>query len=386
MIKTAINDPLQEEMLVRKFNEECEKVAPSEYGFGEGAAMIYAAETEMAWNALMEQVGIAELKYYDKYGMLLNFSEAAEGEEDGDSAAEKASLKDKASNAMAAAKNKAGEAKEAAKAAGANFVKRVQEILEKIKQTILKLWKAAVEKFKSFDVANKAFIAKYKVALLGMKDKSFKIEEAVIIDKDGVEKAIGKLEGCESAMDKLIDAKAGSNPSAESLQKDLLQELFGAESAKSVIDKLIRTESIERTVKVAFEGLQEFGKKTTGAEKIQARATAAIDKFKKTVNVQTQSPQLKANLVKYVADMCKELCTAYINALKNEMAQNRTLCKQALASRVNDAKDKVDGAVQRGKDALKGNNGGAAAPAAAAESAKFNDMDLNSILESIRFA
>ena len=80
MIKNTVTDPLQEEMLVKKFNEECAAVGESEYGFGEAADMMYTVETVEAFNALMESVGIAELQFYNKYGVPLVMKEAGEGE------------------------------------------------------------------------------------------------------------------------------------------------------------------------------------------------------------------------------------------------------------------------------------------------------------------
>lgn len=400
MIKNTIKDPLQEEMLVKKFNEECAKVEASPYGFGEAAAMIYEAEVEQAWNALMEQVGIAELKYYNEYGMLLNLNEQdGDTEAKADEGGDKPSIKDKAAGAVDAAKNKAGEladaAKEkagaaatAAKAAGSAFVKRVLEILEKIRVNIQKLWKAAVEKFKEFDVANKAFIARYKVALLGMKDKSFKLDSGTKFKDDDFRNAFETLKNSEGTIEKIVSIGA----SEESSPKKLCQELFKTETIDEYINQIVTKGPIERSVGDAFKGLESFGNAIVGADKIEAQTTATINAFKQAMTKEDAhgNANMKGTLIKAAAGWCSRLSVAYSNALKAKVLDDKQICKTALGSRVDAAKEKVSGAGQAVKNAVTGKNkpaeGEEAKPAAQGESATFNSMSVNSILESVNFA
>jgi hypothetical protein len=72
MIKNAYVDPLQESMEIKMYNEKYAAVAPSKYAIGLECAYMHAAQIQQNFNALMEQVGIAELKYYNETGYTLS--------------------------------------------------------------------------------------------------------------------------------------------------------------------------------------------------------------------------------------------------------------------------------------------------------------------------
>ena len=72
MIKNAYVDPLQESMEIKMYNERYAAIAPSKFNIGLEGAYMHAAQIEQAYNALMEQVGIAELRYYSETGYTLS--------------------------------------------------------------------------------------------------------------------------------------------------------------------------------------------------------------------------------------------------------------------------------------------------------------------------
>lgn len=385
MIKNAIKDPLQEEMLVKKFNEECANVEASPYGFGEAAAMIYEAEIEQAWNALMEQVGIAELKYYNEYGILLNFNEADEGDATNNDAAAEDSGKDK---------GKAAGAIDAAKAAGSAFVKKVQEILEKIKKAIQSVWNAAINKFKQVDLANEAFVKKFEEKLNTIKSKSIKIT-ATTYDMTKINETIKTLKGCEGTIDSIVSR----GPHQDTAKADFYKATLNADSFDNFKKSIISSGEIERTVGNALAGLKNSKSATALAQKVQADATAAIDKFSREVNGNVNN--LKIELNKLAATLCQSVASLAIDAAKADTVINRKICTEALkqagekvvdsaknaannaGAAVKNAADKAGDAVKGAVDKVKGGN---AEPAAQGESATFNSMSVNSILESINFA
>ena len=119
-------------------------------------------------------------------------------------------------------------------------------------------------------------------------------------------------------------------------------------------------------------------------------------------------PALKGEMCKWAATKCQTICSWYVDAVKADLDLDRKACKAALAARVQGAKDKAGEAVDKGKeavgkagDAVKGAadkageavkgavdkvKGGKGEPAAQGESATFNSMSVNSILESVNFA
>lgn len=160
MIKNAYVDPLQESMEIRMYNERYAAIAPSKFNIGLEGAYMHAAQIEQAYNALMEQVGIAELKYYSETGYTLSQGYYIEAEAEA-SEAKKGNIKD----AIKAAPGKA-------KSTINKLVEKAIELFKKIKEMLAAAFKKAKEAIAKFDIENKAFVAKYSILLKNYKDKN----------------------------------------------------------------------------------------------------------------------------------------------------------------------------------------------------------------------
>ena len=158
MIKNAYVDPLQESMEIKMYNERYAAIAPSEFNIGLEGAYMHAAQIEQAYNALMEQVGIAELKYYNETGYTLSQGYYIEAEAEANEA-KKGNIKD----AIKAAPGKA-------KGIVSTFVKNAIEFLKMIRGKLAAAFKKIKNVILDLNVANKAFFAKYSIQLKDRKD------------------------------------------------------------------------------------------------------------------------------------------------------------------------------------------------------------------------
>ena len=160
MIKNAYVDPLQESMEIKMYNERYAAIAPSKFNIGLEGAYMHAAQIEQAYNALMEQVGIAELKYYNETGYTLSQGYYIEAEAEAKEA-KKGNIKD-------AVKAAPGKAKKIID----TLVEKAIKLLKKIKDMMVAAFKKVKEAIINFDIENKAFVAKYSILLKNYKDKN----------------------------------------------------------------------------------------------------------------------------------------------------------------------------------------------------------------------
>ena len=159
MIKEKYVDPLQEAMEMKQYEEQYKNVAPSEYNLGLEMAFAHCAQTERAFNTLMESVGVAELNFYHKYGVTI--TEAADQADAG--AVDEPTADGKP--------GKFAKASETFKNIGEKLIK----ILETVKEKIASIWKTVSEKIQGLSAANLAFYTKYNVQLKEHKDKDVTI-------------------------------------------------------------------------------------------------------------------------------------------------------------------------------------------------------------------
>ena len=163
MIKNAYVDPLQESMEIKMYNERYAAIAPSKFNIGLEGAYMHAAQIEQAYNALMEQVGIAELRYYSETGYTLSQGYYIEAEAEAKEA-KKGNIKDNIKDAAKAASGKA-------KSTINKLVEKAIELFKKIKDMLAAAFKKAKEAIAKFDIENKAFVAKYSILLKNYKNK-----------------------------------------------------------------------------------------------------------------------------------------------------------------------------------------------------------------------
>lgn len=385
MIKNTVKDPLQEEMLVRQFNEECEAVGESEYGFGEAADMMYAVETAEAWNALMESVGIAELQFYNKYGAPLVMKEETKGEDDAAADSEdggeekKASVKDKA-KAMAADAQKAGSA----------FVARVRKILDGIIQFIQKAWNSAKQALQEADVANKAFAAKYGAQLMGSeyKNKTVTIkgyEFHITLAQD----ALKKFAGCDSKVKEFAaQAVREKTFTSDHAKEQLANYIMGVKTVDELKGKIaVSKESISGAPNTAINGLKSTGNAIKIANAEFAKASAAIKKFEGQVTADAEG-KIAGEVYIYASNLAKSILTAYIEALKNQARQDRAICVAALKTRSADNKQaREDKKAEKAAAKAAKKDGGeeAAEGETKNESARLQNMSVNDMLEMFSF-
>ena len=322
MIKNTVNDPLQEEMLIKQFNESCKNVGYCEYEIGGSASMMYAAETAEAYNAFVESVGIAELQYYNKFGIPLIIKEGTEADgdkkeepsgnaedskDDGDD--KKASLKDKAKGAL----DNAGTA---AKEAGNAILEKAKKALTAIQTTLKKMWNTFKERLIEFFNLNKPFLEKYEPTLKKYAGKSAKTK---IYNFKPYKTAIYNLRNCRDAVQKTngnID---------EDKKTEFNKEVIKYESVKSLSAACVKEGDL--TAGNAINIMRGSSDKIKEANAAFANIDKAIEGYK------SQLYHINRNLFSvytYAASLGRSLIDAYIADIRDESRAARAACIQIL--------------------------------------------------------
>ena len=357
MIKNAYVDPLQESMEIKMYNEKYAAVAPSKYAIGLECAYMHAAQIQQNFNALMEQVGIAELKYYNETGYTLSQGYYIEAEAEAGEA-KKGNIKD----AVKAAPGKA-------KAIIGTIIDKAIDLLKKIKTMLVSAFKKVRDAILDLDVANQAFVAKYGAKLKDVKGDEVKLNTFAFpglqADSPGPD--------FEAAINK-IEIKTGSEESVTSARMQFRRALVPGIAYTTSSDEFMTAarnalygekKETTQSVGAALMFIKNGKKLVSNLNKQYAKADKALDKMikdaekqKKTITTEENPSQV--NLVKAKVTLYKEassdmqaFCNLRSKALVDRLRYSKAICVKALQTKkLGDADDadatkKVKSAVGR---------------------------------------
>lgn len=141
----------QEAMEMKLFDEKYAHIAPSKYEIGLEGALMHIYENERNFTALMKSIGIAEVKYYNKYGSTL--------------------FEDAASTALTTTNNTA--AKTTAKEAVSKIIDGLIQWIRTAIEKIIASAKSFKQQVIAYCESNREFIEKYEKSLSGTTVKEF---------------------------------------------------------------------------------------------------------------------------------------------------------------------------------------------------------------------
>lgn len=318
MIKNTYVDPLQESMEMKAYEEEFKNVAPSPYAIGLETAYMYAADIERSYNALMEQAGIAQMKYYVENGELLTPLTEEELEDKG----KKEIVPVTTSEEPTKVEKKKGFFKKLAEGA----IKLLQMIREKLAAA----WKKVKDILTNNALANKAFVAKYGKALADSEVKSASVKG---YDFDGIrknpvvnfvapDKGTGQKYDTNAAL-KLLRTKYlnGFNGGGEKFAEDLKKFLYGnaGEHSMDVAQALTIIKNSSGTIK-------QVGKNYAAADK------ALKTLIKKLEKDTTHIVESDITLFKAFGQDMNTICNVYSKACTDMSRQAKAVCVSALAA------------------------------------------------------
>ena len=341
MIKNAYVDPLQESMEIKMYNERYAAVAPSKYAIGLECAYMHAAQIEQNFNALMEQVGIAELKYYSETGYTLSQGYYIEAEAEAKEA-KKGNVKD----AIKAAPGKAKKIVD-------TIVEKTVELLKKIKTMLAAAFKKIRDAILDLDVANQAFVAKYSAKLKDVKGEEVKLNTYAFPglqpDSPGPD--------FEAAINK-IEIKTGSEESVTSARMQFRRALVPGIAYTTSSDEFMTAarnalygEKAETTQSVgaALMFIKNGKKLVSNLNKQYAKADKAPEENPSQVNL----IKAKVTLYKEASSDMQAFCNLRSKALVDRLRYSKAICVKALQTKkLGDADDadatkKVKSAVGR---------------------------------------
>ena len=358
MIKNAYVDPLQESMEIKMYNERYAAIAPSEFNIGLEGAYMHAAQIEQAYNALMEQVGIAELKYYNETGYTLSQGYYIEAEAE-DNEAKKGNIKD----AIKAAPGKA-------KGIVSTFVKNAIEFLKMIRGKLAAAFKKIKNVILDLNVANKAFFAKYSIQLKDRKDEKIKLTSFTFPGLGGL-KIDSPNPDFKAAVSK-IEIKTESEESVTSARRDFRRvlvpgipytdasedfmaaarnALYGEkkETSQSVGDALNLIKSTDAIIR-------NLNKQYADADRTLNSMIKEVEKENKTIDTEENPSQVnlikaKITLYKQASSDMQAFCQLRSKALIDRLRYSKAICVKALQRRK--VADKVVNTLDSGKKKVK---------------------------------
>ena len=328
MIKNAYVDPLQESMEIKMYNERYAAVAPSKYAIGLECAYMHAAQIEHNFNALMEQVGIAELKYYNETGYTISQGYYIEAE------AKKGNVKD---NIKAAP----GKAKKIID----TIIDKAIDLLKKIKNMLASAFKKVRDAILDLDVVNQAFVAKYGAQLKDSKGKEIKLNTysfpGLQADSPGpdFEAAINKIKdnsGSEEAIWTAISKFRSALLPGVNIPAGNGDEFMAAARNALYGEKAETTQSVG----AALIFIKNGRKLVSNLNKQYAKADKALDKMIKDVesqkNTNTDDTALenlikgKITLYKQASSDMQAFCNLRSKALIDRLRYSKAICVKAL--------------------------------------------------------
>ena len=325
MIKNTYVDPLQESMEMKAYEEEFKNVAPSPYAIGLETAYMYAADIERSYNALMEQAGIAQMKYYVENGELLTPLTEEELEDKG----KKEIVPVTTSEEPAKVEKKNGFFKKLAEGA----IKLLQMIREKLAAA----WKKVKDILTNNALANKAFVAKYGKVLSDSKIKSAAVNgyDFKGLLKNPVatftvpSKGTGQKYDTNAAL-KFCRAKYlnGFDGGGENFAEDLKSFLYGNKGTNSMDVAQALT-----IIKNSSGTIKQTGKNYATADKNLKELINKLEKDKEHV-VESDITLFKA----YGQDL-NTICNVYSKACADMSRQAKAVCVAALAAHKKFKKD-----------------------------------------------
>ena len=328
MIKNAYVDPLQESMEIKMYNERYAAVAPSKYAIGLECAYMHAAQIEHNFNALMEQVGIAELKYYNETGYTISQGYYIEAE------AKKGNVKDN----IKAAPGKA-------KAIIGTIIDKAIDLLKKIKTMLVSAFKKVRDAILDLDVVNQAFVAKYGAQLKDVKGDEVKLNTFAFpglqADSPGpdFEAAINKIKdnsGSEEAIWTAISKFRSALLPGVNIPAGNGDEFMAAARNALYGEKAETTQSVG----AALIFIKNGRKLVSNLNKQYAKADKALDKMIKDVesqkNTNTDDTALenlikgKITLYKQASSDMQAFCNLRSKALIDRLRYSKAICVKAL--------------------------------------------------------
>ena len=347
MIKNAYVDPLQESMEIKMYNERYAAIAPSKFNIGLEGAYMHAAQIEQAYNALMEQVGIAELRYYSETGYTLSQGYYIEAEAEAKEA-KKGNIKD-------AVKALPGKAKSAIN----KLVEKAIELLKKVKDMMAAAFKKIKETITNFDIENKAFVAKYSVLLKNYKDKKVTLNTysfpGLQADSPGPNfiNAVNKIKdnnGSEESMRAAIgkfrsELVPGINVSAGTGDEFIAAARKGIYGDKSETSQSVGAAII--FIKNNKKIIDNLNKQYANADKAINDMIKELEKEKNAkMNAASPASESELNVIKTKTALYKQAssdmqayCQLRSKALVDRLRYSKAICVKALMSnKVGDAK------------------------------------------------
>jgi len=358
MIKNTYVDPLQESMEIKMYNERYAAIAPSEFNIGLEGAYMHAAQIEQAYNALMEQVGIAELKYYNETGYTLSQGYYIEAEAEANEA-KKGNIKD----AIKAAPGKA-------KGIVSTFVKNTIEFLKLIKQKLAAAFKKIKNVILDLNVANKAFFVKYSIQLKDRKDEKIKLTSFTFPGLGGL-KIDSPNPDFKAAVSK-IEIKTGSDESITSARMqfrrvlvpgipytDASEDFMAAARNALYGEKEATSQSVGdalNLIKSTDAIIRNLNKQYADADKTLDNMIKEVERENKTINKEENPSQVnlikaKITLYKQAASDMQAYCQLRSKALVDRLRYSKAICVKALQR--HEVADKVTSTFDRGKKKVK---------------------------------
>ena len=328
MIKNAYVDPLQESMEIKMYNEKYAAVAPSKYAIGLECAYMHAAQIEQNFNALMEQVGIAELKYYNETGYTVSQGYYIEAE------AKKGNIKD----GIKAAPGKAKKIID-------TIIEKAIDLLKKIKTMLAAAFKKVRDAILDLDVVNQAFVAKYGAQLKDSKAKEVKLNTYAFpglqADSPGpdFEAALNKIKdnsNSEEAMWTAISKFRSALLPGVNIPAGNGDEFMAAARNALYGEKAETSQSVG----AALIFIKNGRKLVSNLNKQYAKADKALDKMIKDVesqkNKNTNDAALeslvkaKISLYKQASSDMQAFCNLRSKALIDRLRYSKAICVKAL--------------------------------------------------------
>ena len=389
MIKNTVNDPLQEEMLIKRFNESCKNVGYSEYGFGEAADMLYAAETAEAYNAFVESVGVAQLQYYNRFGMPLIITEetkegeegkadnsaadsgaAADAESKDDGGANKPSLKDKAKNA--------------ASQAGTAIRTRLNEILTTIQKAIRKIWNTIKEKLSEAFGLNKPFLEKYEPILTKNASKAATTKIYNFAPYNAAIQGLRNINGIKGAIIKIGNFN-------QDTKETLAKNVTGYATIEALSNAVVKEGQL--TAGQAVKIMKGYNEKLKAANAAFAGIDNSIEGLKKSVAAGKLDAAGKdySGAITFIANYARSISNKYAEHIKEENRAARAAAIKILqslgktgAQKTADNDDAKE--TEEAKKASEANSGAEKAEEAPKEeSARLQNLSVNDMLEMFSF-